>query len=322
MPDSSTDVTRYPIEFRGVTKRFPPMLLVAAGVAAAVLAWSLSNGTDVRVSLAPLLLGLLVPVVSLRLASAERRVAAYVAATVAVVLFVVLVDVGGLYLVAVFAAALWLGHVGADWAARRRKWRRRLASSSGTHPSGLDPATHCRMPLLASWLGDLVDCEVLDPSCESVLEAVRSLDGDRRSLVSVFRARTRLDVGGDVHSGLVVQQTDDRHRWQRRGHHLTSRTVRSPEPDSATVGFARTWTAVPARCVVSVADAETAVTTWLADGQRDPSLTWEPAREIAVERPGLLLAQDQPSKAWRAGFARGTLGSPVQLPYGGGGAPT
>lgn len=319
VPHTSDGVTRYPIGFRHATKRFPPMLVLAAGVAAAALAWSVANDTDWLLIVVPLVAGLLVPVGSLLLPTVEQRAAAYVIATVAVSLVALWTNGLEVDFVIVYAAALWLGHVAVVWAVRLREWRRRLASSSGAPPSGLDPGTRRRLPLLATWFDQHVDCERREPHPESVLDAIRRLDGDGCSLVSVLRGHARLDVGGDARAGLIVQQTDNRHRWPHGGHHLTSTDPGTGDADLTTVRFAQTWVAVPGSCVVALADAEAAVTTWLTSGRRDPSLTWAPAREIAVPRPRVLTAQDQPWQAWRDGFATGTLGSPVQLPYGGGG---
>lgn len=169
----------------------------------------------------------------------------------------------------------------------RRWWRRRLDSAEGAPPSGLDPRAQKDVGVLAWWKDEIYEYEMVDPTPEVVLGAVRVLDGENRSIVSVYRGKVRLDVAGDAGAEVLVQQSDDRRTW----HQVTSVAgVKAPKVWVNVVGFAVTY---PADRLTDLRGAEVAMATWLANGRRDGSLGWWDDSSLDMaERPKYLKDTD------------------------------
>jgi hypothetical protein len=151
--------------------------------------------------------------------------------------------------------------------AYRRYRRQRLDRAEGAPPSGLDPSDGTDVGVLATWRDAEFDYEAAAPPLEVVLDAVRALNGEDRTFVSIFNGRGRMDVGGDARRQLVVLQSDDRRTW-----HM----VESPHESSAEqpVVVAGVRTRYPGRRMTTLSAAERAVTAWLQRGERHPDLDW------------------------------------------------
>ena len=72
--------------------------------------------------------------------------------------------------------------------------------------------------VLLTWTDGDDEHRLEAPGADRVAAAVRALDGDRRSVVSILRGEARLDVGGDARGAMMVYESDDHtdHRttWQ------------------------------------------------------------------------------------------------------------
>jgi hypothetical protein len=118
--------------------------------------------------------------------------------------------------------------------------------------------------------------EVVDPGPDRVLDAVRALDGDQRTAVSLLRGRRRLDVFGDARRAVLVLQSDDHADHRTAWHHVTSEdaTAAGHGEEDVDVTVAG-WPGHFRRSQVTTIDAAlSAAEHFLASGGRAPGLTW------------------------------------------------
>ena len=79
--------------------------------------------------------------------------------------------------------------------------------------------------VLLTWTDGDDEHRLEAPGADRVAAAVRALDGDRRSVVSILRGEARLDVGGDARGAMMVYESDDHADHRTTWHHLTILTV-------------------------------------------------------------------------------------------------
>lgn len=309
MVDIAPGVTRYPVSAGNPTRRLPrimwavPVLFFLMGAAAPVF----TGGVDL-VTVALVVVGLLTPTVTLLLPWWSRPLALFGV----VGLLVVRADWGtdrGLAYAACAATSLGLGVAIAWWFVERRGFQDRARSGEGAPPTGLDPTGGADVGVLARWRDDRFEYEASDPRPEVVLDAVRALDGGSRSIVTVYRGRGRMDVGGDAAGDMVVQQADRRRRWTA-GFQVTGPSWRAPtsaeeaaEVRTRWVRFGGAELEFPEDLLTTIGPARTAISTWLDEGVRDASLTWwsPPERGREIRRPPSLKEQDRPGSSRPAG---------------------
>lgn len=272
MSDLPAGVTRYPAELSRVPRR-------GAGAAAALFAAvmvvlsavAVARGADVVAVVVVALVAVLVVPATIVLPVPRLRVPLAVVAGLATYFALAGSGAANVFLLGAAVSGLATGWGVLSVLERRRWWERRLRLAEGAPPAGLDPRGGKDVGLLAWWADVDHEYEVVDPTPEVVLAALRELDGRERSIVSVYRGTGRLDVGGNASGPVVVQQSDDRGHWfqvvdgveRPDGHEAIGVVVAG-----AVLGVLRSRT-------TDRETAERALRTWLADGVRDPALTWE-----------------------------------------------
>ena len=76
--------------------------------------------------------------------------------------------------------------------------------------------------VLLTWTDGDSEHRLEAPGADRVAAAVRALDGDRRSAVSILRGEAHLDVGGDARGAMIVYESDDHTDHRTTWHHLTT----------------------------------------------------------------------------------------------------
>ena len=142
----------------------------------------------------------------------------------------------------------------------------------------------------AIWDEGTETVETTDPSTSQVVDAVRRLDGDQRSFVSILHASARLDVAGDAGGAMMVYQSDDRTDHRSNWHHLTT-----PDPgtDDEVVVTVAGWPGHFRRSqTTTIEPALSAAEHYLTTGHRAPALPWHGDRDVSEMRPPGLQAID------------------------------
>jgi len=109
--------------------------------------------------------------------------------------------------------------------------------------------------------------EVLSDQAQ-LRDRIGSLDGDTRTLVTVYGEDAHLAVGGDSSTGLVVYATFDNEVF----HQLVTGTGGGDREVMVVAGGQPGR--YPAKSVVPLRDAVTAAGTFADDGRLDDRLTW------------------------------------------------
>ncbi|GGF56789.1 hypothetical protein GCM10011519_33380 [Marmoricola endophyticus] len=273
MSDLPPGVTRYPADRRRVTAgRSGSAAALFSAVLVVVAVVAVLEGADAVRVLVVALVALVVPVATAALPWTRVRTVLSVVAALAVFFALGVGGAANVFLLftalSALAAGLTLGAV----LERRWRWQRRLAGAEGAPPAGRDPRGGKDVGVLAWWADVDHQYEMVDPTVEVVLDAVRALDGRERSVVSVYRGTGRLDVAGNASGVLVVQQSDDRAHWCQ---------VVGPDgvpgsEDALGVVVAGAVLGVQRRRTTDRETAERVMRTWLVDGTRDSSVRWEP----------------------------------------------
>lgn len=146
----------------------------------------------------------------------------------------------------------------------------RIASAVGAPAIDRNPQLGKDVGVLALWGDQHHEYEAADPSADLVVSELRNLDGDRRTWLSVFHGKGRLDVGGDASSQMVVVAAEDRANW----HVLRSGDETATGSPPVPIAFEFERLDFPADHAVSAGQAEHAVRHWIATGTRDPDQSW------------------------------------------------
>lgn len=156
----------------------------------------------------------------------------------------------------------------------RRDRRRRLATAAGAPAVDHDPRGGTDVGTLATWRDARHEYEAVEPDPAVVLDAVRRLGSAQHVYVSVYRGRGRMDVIGRS-DGYVVQQTDNRllPAWDVNVVVDPASLPRGAVGELVRGGFP--GSKVDRARVVGLAQAESAVRTWLTHGTRDRGLSWK-----------------------------------------------
>ena len=138
-----------------------------------------------------------------------------------------------------------------------------------------------RDAVVVQWLeGDRTE-ELTDPGRDRVLGAVRALDGDRRTAVSLLRGRRRLDVFGDALRAVMVLQCDDHTDHRVPWHHVVGDEPGAPNGEVDVEVTVAGW---PGRFrpgqVTTVDAALAAAGHFLATGGRAPDLPWHADADV------------------------------------------
>lgn len=294
-------VTRYPRSTRGIHRNLRGDLWIPAwaGVAA-IVAIPLLTKVDPLLSVGFAGVGLLLPPASVVLPWWLRCL--FVA--VSVIGLAVSTDWSNEPSMACFgsfASGIVTGVVVLGWLLQRRAWRRRMASAEGAPPADLDPRGGSDVGILATWSDEAYDYEAVDPNIDVVLGAIRALDGATRSVVSIYRGRGRLDVGGDAGSAMIVQQSDNRRRWNQVVNSMLPPLSSKEDARKASktrITYAGQSMELPDQRLTDLASAEIAARTWLLNGERDKSLSWwEGTLRHGPGRPPALKEIDVPGSA-------------------------
>ncbi|GGF50743.1 hypothetical protein GCM10011519_25880 [Marmoricola endophyticus] len=270
-------VTRYPRSAGRVGRPFHPVFdpALVAVVVVGGLVLALADSVPVRTVLLALGVGLVLPPLTWALHWLVRIVVCVAALVVALA-----ID-SSVHLLGATAVFFWIicvfsGLIVLSGLVQRRRRLQRLASAEGAPPSGRDPGSS-DAGFMATWDDADYDYEMADPDLETVLDAVRALDGRERTYVSVFRGRGRLDVGGDARTDLVVQHTRNRVVWGT----VCDPTQPDPVEDKAartgtrtSVVYGRQSMTVHRYRLTTLAWAEQAVRVWVTTGERDQTLPW------------------------------------------------
>ena len=162
----------------------------------------------------------------------------------------------------------------------RREEAARLASAQGA-PAGPRATNSRDVGVRAVWNSGEFDYEAQDPDLTLATAVLDALDGRRRTTLTVFHGRGRLDISGESAGRLLVSAL----RLESRGERDYFYAGR---PDPALDGSATGSVAscefllarstdpitVPEYMTVDRAVACQALDHWLRTGQRDPDLRW------------------------------------------------
>ena len=140
-----------------------------------------------------------------------------------------------------------------------------------------------------------------------MLRAVRALNGDTRTIVSIHRGRAELDIGGDAAGRMIVQQSDNRRGW-RNGFQVAAPGIVDRRSDPWNTGrkvhisYAGTDMVYPKEILTVRSAAEAAVHSWIERGERDRSLNWWRMPGLdGLQRPRSLQERDAPGGAAGSG---------------------
>lgn len=272
MSDLPPGVTRYPAEDSRVPRRGAGAAAGLFGIVLVVLAVvALVQGASVLSVVVVALVAVAVVPASIVLPVPRLRVPLSVVVALAAYFALAGSGAANVFLLGVAVSGLVTGRCLLSLVERRRWWQRRLRLAEGAPPAGLDPRGGKDVGLLAWWADVDHQYEMVDPTPDVVLAALRELDGHRRSVVSVYRGTGRLDVGGSASGAMVVQQSDDRAHWFQ----VVARHDRPDGQEAVGVVLAGAVLGLVRARTTDRETAERAVRTWLADGVRDPDLAWE-----------------------------------------------
>jgi hypothetical protein len=121
------------------------------------------------------------------------------------------------------------------------------------------------------WEGERNKASVVpDPTWGAVAEAIKALDGNTRTLVSiVYKHPSLISIGGGGSNGLyVVQATDDGEHFK-----VATREAAPTQKVMITAG-GQEGDYLTRRCV-ELATALRAARTFTSTGQMDPAINWE-----------------------------------------------
>lgn len=120
------------------------------------------------------------------------------------------------------------------------------------------------------------------PSAEAARTAIERLDGEHRTMISLFRGQARLDVGGDAAGVIMVYHSDDPAAARPEWSHLITPGAPDTEVEvrlADDLGHFRTWQ------TTTLEPARAAVAEFLRTGRRADGLDWRTDREVADLRP-------------------------------------
>lgn len=140
--------------------------------------------------------------------------------------------------------------------------------------------------LRALWDEGEEEVETLDPAEPQVFTAVRALDGENRTFVSLFRGTGRLDVAGDARGAVMVFHSDDRSDHRTAWHHLTNPEL-SNSDEEVVVSVGRLPGHFGRGQTTTLKAALRAVEHFLATGGRAPVLHWHGDRDVVDMRAPL-----------------------------------
>lgn len=123
------------------------------------------------------------------------------------------------------------------------------------------------MSTLVVWDDDLVEHEHDGASVGDALDRLRDLNGQTRSLVTIFVGEGHLAAGGSASEGIVLYVTFDGSSF-----HQLSRGGSEDEPVQVVAGGQAA--AYESRLVVELALAELAVQAFMEDGALASNLDW------------------------------------------------
>lgn len=309
MTDLAAGVTRYPVGT--AAGRMPRVLWLIGGLCFVVtVVAACVTGGDPRWIAGIVAVGILLPLVSLLLPW-WLRIFLLIGVTVAAGLGVDRIGIESsgwdwgrdrdLAYAACYFGSLILGLALLWKVSDRRAWRRRLARAEGAPPSGQDPTGGRKIGRLLIWSDSTYEYEVADPSIETTLHAVRALDGETRTFVSVHIGRGELDIGGDAEGTMIIQQSDNRRSW-RKAYQVADPAVIDRKSDPWASGrpkihitYAGSDKVYPDQLLTTLTAAEAAVRSWLDRGERDRSLNWwrMPGWD-GLQRPPALQERDSP----------------------------
>lgn len=150
----------------------------------------------------------------------------------------------------------------------------------GSHP-GAAPA------LRARWDDGPESVEPEAPATATLLDAVRSLDGRERTIVSIARGQARLDIGGSSDGALLVLFCDGVDarlpRWQALAH-----APGGPAASEVVVRIAGMDGHVPEDVTTTLGPALEAVEHFAATGARVPEHAWRSDARTGDLRPPAL----------------------------------
>lgn len=124
------------------------------------------------------------------------------------------------------------------------------------------------MSALVVWDDDFVEYELDGASVADVLDRVRGLNGQNRSLVTVFLGDAHLAAGGSSSDGIVLYVSLDGSSFDQ----LTRGTCGGETIQVVAGGQAADY---DSRFVVGLALAERALLSFMNDGSLAPDLDWE-----------------------------------------------
>ena len=252
-------------------------LVVAAACLGVGLVLPLLRGADATVAVL-FLLGVLLGAAVCFLPSRARGPAWFVGALAGVALALQLVE--GRWGLLAWIFGYLLGTIGGS------DLRHVLRNRSRTPEQDRQEQEAAAATVRLTWDDGAEECQLLDPDRDTALDAVRALDGERRTTVSIFRGARRLDVAGDARGALMVYQSDDRTDPRTPWHHLIDPA--SPDPEAEVVVAVGRRPGHFRRSQTAALDAALqAVEHFLATGHRSPDLAWHGGRDVVDMRAPL-----------------------------------